>query len=221
MGAALCEFRAVAAPAYQRGDLCLWRKRADLTTLAIEDPAHQFGVTGGAAVFRATSSPCHGAGAAGARGYPDLLDDDWLWGGSLEKIEVTVRHGTRNVTDADAPFSQMPAVGEFLPHDESASITEYVLSLFGRDRDAAMAKTGSQFFADNCVACHGDDGTGDRMQGAPDLTDAIWLYGGDREVIAETIDEARFGVMSGWSPRLSDAEVKAVTLYVYQPGGGE
>lgn len=194
---------------------------ADLSTLPLDDPAHQFGVSGGAAVFRAHCSQCHGAGAAGATGYPNLLDDDWLWGGTLQDIEATVRHGIRNDTDPEARFSQMPAFGEFLSRDEIAATTEYVLELAGQPHDAAMAGAGAQVFADNCTACHAEDGSGDRMQGAPDLTDAIWLYGGSREAIAETIDKARFGVMPAWSPRLSEAEIKAVTLYVHQLGGGE
>ncbi|TRW99556.1 cytochrome-c oxidase, cbb3-type subunit III [Paracoccus sp. M683] len=194
---------------------------ADLATLAVDDPAHQFGVAGGAAVFRANCSQCHGAGAAGAKGYPNLLDDDWLWGGTLDDVEYTVRHGIRNDADPDARFSQMPAFGELLSREEIADTTEHVLALSGQDHDAAMAGRGQQVFADNCAVCHADDGTGDPAQGAPDLTDAIWLYGGAREVVAETIEKARFGVMPAWGPRLTEAEIKAVTLYVHQLGGGE
>ncbi|AUH63393.1 cytochrome-c oxidase, cbb3-type subunit III [Paracoccus zhejiangensis] len=194
---------------------------ADLAALPVDDPAYQFGVSGGAAVFRANCSQCHGAGAAGGVGYPNLLDDSWLWGGTLDDIEYTVRHGIRNDIDADARFSQMPAFGEMLTKPEIAEIAEHVLALSGQDHDAAKAEAGATLFADNCASCHGETGTGDREQGAPDLTDAIWLYSGTREAVTETITNARFGVMPAWGPRLSDAEIKAVTLYVHQLGGGE
>ncbi|WP_299841236.1 cytochrome-c oxidase, cbb3-type subunit III [uncultured Paracoccus sp.] len=194
---------------------------ADLATLPVDDPAYQFGVSGGAAVFRANCSQCHGAGAAGGVGYPNLLDDSWLWGGTLDDIEYTVRHGIRNEIDADARFSQMPAFGEMLSKPEIAEIAEHVLALSGQEHDAAKAEAGATLFADNCASCHGEAGTGDREQGAPDLTDAIWLYSGTREAVTETITNARFGVMPAWGPRLSDAEIKAVTLYVHQLGGGE
>lgn len=194
---------------------------ADLSTLAIDDPAHQFGVAGGAAVFRANCSQCHGAGAAGAKGYPNLLDDDWLWGGDLESIELTVTHGIRNDSDPDAHWSEMPAFGEFLSNEEIVSTAEYVLSLSGAEHDSFAAGVGASLYEENCASCHMEDGTGDRSQGAPNLTDAIWLYGGDKETLVETITNARFGVMPAWGARLSAADVKAVTLYVHQLGGGE
>jgi len=196
---------------------------ADLTTLPQSDPAHQFGVAGGAAVFRANCSQCHGSGAAGvqAAGYPNLLDDAWLWGGSLEAIEYTVRHGIRNEQDFDARWSEMPAYEEVFTEDEIAATAEYVLSLSGNEHDAALATFGAEIFAGDCSSCHGDAGLGDPELGAPNLTDAIWLYGSSRDTIIETITYSRFGVMPSWGLRLSDAEVKAVTLYVHQLGGGE
>ncbi len=194
---------------------------ADLSTLAVTDPTHQFGVAGGAAVFRANCSQCHGAGAAGAVGYPNLLDDAWLWGGSLEAIEYTVRHGIRNETDFDARWSEMPAFDEVLSEEEIAATAEYVVSLSGVDHDAALASAGAEIFALECSSCHGDNAMGDPELGAPNLADAIWLYGGSRDTVIETIKYARFGVMPPWGQRLSDAEVKAVTLYVHQLGGGE
>jgi len=196
---------------------------ADLTTLPQSDPAHQFGVAGGAAVFRANCSQCHGSGAAGvqAAGYPNLLDDAWLWGGSLEAIEYTVRHGIRNEQDFDARWSEMPAYEEVFTEDEIAATAEYVLSLSGNEHDAELATVGAEIFTGDCSSCHGDAGLGDPELGAPNLTDAIWLYGSSRDTIIETITYSRFGVMPSWGPRLSDAEVKAVTLYVHQLGGGE
>ncbi|MAC81397.1 MAG: cytochrome-c oxidase, cbb3-type subunit III [Rhodobacteraceae bacterium] len=194
---------------------------ADLNTLDPSSPVYHFGMAGGAAIFRANCSQCHGAGAAGAVGYPNLLDDDWLWGGDLESIAYTVTHGIRNDADGDARYSQMPAFGEMLEKQEIADVVEYVLSLSGQDHDAAMAEQGAVVFEDNCSVCHGADGTGDREQGAPNLTDAIWLYGGDRDTLLHTVTFARFGVMPNWGARLSEAEIKAVALYVHGLGGGE
>jgi len=194
---------------------------ADLATLPVDDPAYTYGVSGGASVFAAHCSQCHGSGAAGAVGYPNLLDDDWLWGGTLDEIEYTVRHGIRNETDFDARWSEMPAFEELLSKDEVAQTTEYVLSISGQEHDSELAALGATTYLDNCAACHGDNGEGIRDLGAPKLNDAIWLYGGSREAITYTINNARFGVMPAWGQRLDEDEVKAVTLYLHQLGGGE
>ena len=194
---------------------------ADLTTLEPGNPVHDYAIAGGAAVFRSHCSQCHGSGAAGAVGYPNLLDDDWLWGGSVDAIEATVRHGIRNQTDDDARWSEMPAFGEILEEEEILATAQYVLSLSGNATDAAMAAQGEELYVDNCAACHGDAGEGMIDQGAPRLADAIWLYGGDLNAVVETITNARFGVMPAWGQRLSEADVKAVALYVHQLGGGE
>ena len=100
-------------------------------------------------------------------------------------------------------------------------VVNHVLKISGQEADAALAAQGATVFAENCVACHGEDGTGDRAQGAPNLTDAIWLYGGDAASIKETVTNARFGVMPAWSGRLSEAQVKSVAFYVHSLGGGE
>ncbi|WP_415402263.1 cytochrome-c oxidase, cbb3-type subunit III [Tateyamaria sp. SN3-11] len=194
---------------------------ADLATLAPDDPAHRYGVAGGASVFLAHCSQCHGSGAAGAVGYPNLLDDDWLWGGDLDSIEYTVRHGIRNEADPDARWSEMPAFGEIFEDEEIAATVEYVLSISGQDHDATLAEQGAVLFEEQCTACHGDAGEGIRDLGAPQLSDAIWLYGGDRETLTQTITYSRFGVMPPWGQRLDEAEIKAVTLYLHQLGGGE
>lgn len=211
----------IAAVDAQNAEVSAVLASADLATLSREDPAYHYGVSGGAAVFRAHCSQCHGSGAAGAVGYPNLLDDDWLWGGSLEAIEYTVRHGIRNEQDPDAHYSEMPAYKDIFSNEETAATVEYVLALSGQDHDAALAASAADLFADNCAACHGDAGMGDSDLGAPNLTDAIWLYGGDREALTETVRYARFGVMPAMGQRLDEAEVKAVTLYLHQLGGGE
>ena len=195
---------------------------ANLADVTPGTPIHDYAIAGGAAVFRSHCSQCHGSGAAGAVGYPNLLDDAWLWGGALEEIVATVRHGIRNDTDPDARWSQMPAFGEILEEEEIAAAANYVMALSGRTApDPALAEQGATLFAENCASCHGENGMGDREQGAPNLTDAIWLYGGDMETLVETITYSRFGVMPAWGQRLSEADVKAVALYVHQLGGGE
>jgi len=147
--------------------------------------------------------------------------DDWLWGGSMDDIAYTVRHGIRNETDADARYSEMPAFGEILEDEDITWVVEYITSLSQPEFDATLADLGAAVFADNCASCHGENAAGDREQGAPDLTDAIWLYGGDRETLTETITTSRFGVMPAWGPRLSEADVQAVSTYVHALGGGE
>jgi len=193
---------------------------ADLTTMSADTELQSYAVNAGGAVFRTNCSQCHGSGAGGAKGYPNLLDDDWLWGGDIEAIAYTIRHGVRNETD-DAHYSEMPAFGEFMEEGEIGQVVHHVLSLTGQEHDAGLAATGAGLFEENCASCHMEDGSGDREQGAPNLTDAIWLYGGDVETITATITNSRFGVMPAWGPRLSDAQVNAVAAYVHQLGGGE
>ena len=192
-----------------------------LARLEENEELYRYAVSSGAAVFRNNCSQCHGSGAAGAKGYPNLLDDDWLWGGDHASIAYTVRHGIRNEADPDARYSEMPAFGEILAKEEIASVVEQVLALSGADHDAALAEAGAEVFANNCAACHGDAGTGNRDLGAPNLTDAIWLYGGDRETLTQTVTYSRFGVMPPWGGRLTEAQVRAVAAYVHQLGGGE
>ena len=189
----------------------------DLAAFEPQSDLHRYAVARGSSVFRAQCSQCHGSGAAGAKGYPNLLDNDWLWGGNLENIAHSVRHGIRNETDPDARWSQMPAFKDVLEPQEIESIADFVLTL----PDAAPTGSGAMLYADNCASCHGDQGTGDRDQGAPNLTDAIWLFGGEKADLVETITNARFGVMPAWGQRLSEADVRAVSAYVHALGGGE
>jgi cytochrome c oxidase cbb3-type subunit 3 len=198
---------------------------ADLATIGNDPALVSFAQGAGAAVFKTNCAQCHGAGAAGVQslGYPNLLDDDWLWGGTMEDIHLTVTHGIRNTTDPDARYSEMPKFGAdaLLEPAQIGQVAEYVLKLSGQDHDAAAAVQGMTVFTDNCAACHMEDGTGDRTQGAPNLVDAVWLYGNSREAITESVFYARFGVMPDWSQRLSEDEIRAVSFYVHSLGGGE
>lgn len=194
---------------------------ANLAELSQSDDLHRYAAARGAAVFRAQCSQCHGAGAAGAVGYPNLLDDGWLWGGDIDSITYSVRHGIRNNADQDARYSEMPAFGEIFDDHEIDAVVEYVTSKSFPEFDAALAAQGAPLFAENCAACHGAAGLGNRDLGAPNLADAIWLYGGHREALEHTVRYARFGVMPAWGQRLSEADVRAVSVYVHALGGGE
>ena len=217
----------IAAVDAANADLVTALASADLTTLAANPDLHQFAINAGAAIFRSDCSQCHGAGAAGTKGYPNLLDNDWLWGGAITDIAYTVTNGVRNQQSPDARLTEMPVFGEILAPEEIDALTQQVLALSGQDHDAALAQTGVQLFADNCVACHGEKAEGNRELGAPALTDAIWLYGSDADAIRYSITYSRNGVMPAWSTQwrgasgLDPAEINAVAAYVHQLGGGE
>ena len=195
--------------------------KIDLAALPADPDLQRFAVANGAAVFRNHCSQCHGSGAAGAVGYPNLLDDDWLWGGTIEQIAYTIAHGIRNDTDDDAFYSEMPAYGEILEQQDIEGAVQYVLKLSGQEHDAGLATAGAAVFEEECAACHGEAGLGDSELGAPNLADAIWLYGGDADAVRHTITNARFGVMPAWGQRLSTSDVNAVAAYVHGLGGGE
>jgi cytochrome c oxidase cbb3-type subunit 3 len=198
---------------------------ADLETVTQDPELLSFANNAGAAVFRSHCSQCHGSGAAGvsAKGYPNLLDDDWIWGGDMTNIHYTVTHGIRNTTDPDARLSEMPAFGrdEILEPAQIDAVVQHVLAISGQEHDAAMAADGAVVFEENCAACHGEAGEGNRDLGAPTLTDAIWLYGGDKDAITYTVVNARAGVMPNWNTRLSEADIRSVAIYVHGLGGGE
>lgn len=178
-----------------------------------------FAIAGGRAIFADNCAPCHGSGGAGVVGYPNLADDDWLWGGDLATIATTIRFGIRSGHD-EARQSDMPRFGadELLTPKEIDDVAEYVLSLSGQGTATAA---GSKIFADNCAACHGEQGQGMQELGAPALNDAIWLYGGNKEKVVETITNARRGVMPAWIDRLDGSAIKMLAVYVHGLGGGE
>jgi len=193
-----------------------------LTAIAGDAEVGSFAFNGGKAVFLTYCSQCHGSGANGATGFPSLIDDDWLWGGSIEEIYQTISNGIRYDANPDTRFSQMPAFGEFLSNAEIGTLVSYVGSLSDiNGAGPAQRAAGEDLFLSNCAACHADNGTGDRFQGAPDLTDAIWLYGSGVATLTETITNARFGVMPAWSGRLSESQIRQASVYIHSLGGGE
>ena len=180
-------------------------------------------IEGGRAAFRVNCVQCHGAGAAGAKGYPNLNDDDWLWGGDLKAIHYTIANGIRNPDVAATRQSMMPAFGRdgVLQPAQIDQVVAYVRTISRQQPASRRSAAGAQVFAQNCASCHGPEGKGGRQVGAPNLTDAIWLYGGDEATIRETVTNGRGGVMPHWAGRLDPATVKMLAAYVHSLGGGE
>ncbi len=180
-------------------------------------------LAGGRAAFGDNCAPCHGSGAQGFVGYPNLNDDDWIWGGTLEDIHVTLKHGIRWEADDDTRFNAMPRylADGILTRDQVNDVTDYVLTLSGTAEITDAATRGSEIFARECTTCHMEGGIGNRELGAPNLADAIWLYGGDRASVYESIANSRAGQMPAWGDRLDPVTVKQLALYVHSLGGGE
>ncbi|OCJ08006.1 cytochrome c oxidase, cbb3-type subunit III [Rhizobium sp. AC44/96] len=186
------------------------------------DPAlREFAIAGGASAFKVNCAPCHGSGATGGAGFPNLNDDDWLWGGDLDSIQKTIAHGIRYDADADTHVSEMPAFGEILDSTQTAQVAAYVWSLTNTPSDAARAVAGKQIFLDNCAACHGEDAKGKADMGAPNLADAIWLKGSGEDAIIRQVSAPKHGVMPAWAGRLGEPVVKELTVFVHSLGGGQ
>lgn len=196
--------------------------KASLAEIVASPKLLEFALAEGKSVFGDNCAPCHGTGAEGARGYPNLNDDDWLWGGTLTDIQHTITVGVRS-TSSDTRQSQMPAFGRdgILKPREIADLTEYVVYLSHRSADAKAVVRAVKLFADNCAVCHGPDGKGTRILGAPNLTDAVWLYGPARADIRGQIENGRGGVMPTWGGRLQPETIKSLAVYVHSLGGGE
>jgi cytochrome c oxidase cbb3-type subunit 3 len=210
------------AHAYRRGGTGRDQPHRQPGSLQLRDPGR-----GGDLRHVVLAVPRVRCGRRSGLGYPNLLDDDWLWGGTIEDIHMTISHGIRNEDDMNARYSEMTAFEGILTDDEIGAVVQYVRNISGQEHDGAMVELGGQVFYDNCASCHMDEGTGDQFLGAPNLTDAIWLYGGSEEAIEYTVRNARFGVMPPWSAdasdagRLSEAEVRSVAVYVHSLGGGQ
>lgn len=175
-------------------------------------------IAGGRAAFKVNCVQCHGAGAAGSAGYPNLNDDDWLWGGDLKAIEYSITHGVRQPGGDQTRASLMPAFQGILTPQQTGQVADHVLSLTGKARGNAA---GAQLFADNCAVCHGPAGKGDRAFGAPNLADAIWLYGSTKADVVRQVTGPRHGVMPAWDGRLDPVTIKMLAAYVHSLGGGE
>lgn len=206
------------------------KRRAPVTAALASLPVEQLvqnpkllqaAVEGGRAAFKVHCVQCHGSGAAGSAGYPNLNDDDWLWGGDISAIHYSITHGIRNPDHPETRLSQMPAFAGVLTAAEIESVVAYVRMISGQNTPSAASARGASLFATNCSVCHGPDGKGGREFGAPNLTDAIWLYGGDAAAIRTTISKSRYGVMPRWGNRLDPVTIKMLASFVHSLGGGE
>lgn len=206
----------------RRGEMMRKIQNASLTDIEADPALRQFAIAGGAAAFKENCAACHGTGAQGLAGYPNLNDDDWLWGGSLDAIHQTLLVGIRS-SHPETRMAAMPNFGadELLTPGQISDVVDYVLSLPTGKITTAAQQRGSSVFADQCVSCHGLGGVGNREMGGPALNDAIWLYGSDRDSITAQVVRARQGVMPTWADRLPEATIKALAVYVHTLGGGE
>ncbi len=214
---------AVAALDAQRADATRRLLTApDMQAIENDPDLQAFALAAGESLFGDNCATCHGAGGQGFKGYPNLNDDSWLWGGRLEDIRQTVRFGIRSGHE-NAHLSIMQAFGSggLLPRETVDDLVHYVRGLSGQEHDAAAAARAAPVFQAQCAQCHGAEGKGDQSQGAPDLTDPIWLYGGDAATIRETLWNGRAGVMPAWEGRLAEEEILALAVYVHSLGGGE
>ncbi|MBI1774019.1 MAG: cytochrome-c oxidase, cbb3-type subunit III [Proteobacteria bacterium] len=213
----------IAAAAERRAPMLGRIRTTDLQKIRADADLLNLSLAGGRVAFAENCVPCHQAGGAGTKGFPNLADDIWIWGGSPEEIHRTVAYGVRNA-NSESHQSQMPRFGldKILSAAEIDDATDFVLSLSRAGNvPADKIQRGNKLFADNCAACHGDKGTGNKELGAPNLTAGIWLYGGDKASIAETISTGRGGSMPAWSERLDPAIVKMLAIYVHALGGGQ
>ncbi len=183
-----------------------------------------FALAAGESAFGDNCSTCHGRGAQGFVGYPNLNDDVWLWGGSFEDIRHTLHVGIRWEENRETRFSQMPAYGQdgLLSRDEISAVTDYVMAMADMiEPTEAGQSQGAEIYELQCSACHGLEGLGDQTIGAPNLTDRVWLYGSEEAQIETTIWRGPYGVMPAWEDRLGEQTITALSAYVYLLGGGE
>jgi cytochrome c oxidase cbb3-type subunit 3 len=214
----------VAAAQARNAPMMARLREATPAQIAADPELRAFATAGGRVAFANNCAGCHGAGGQGAvGGFPSLADDDWIWGGSLEAIQHTIRHGIRANESDDQRQSIMPRFGAdgLLTRAQIDDVAEHVLSLTNRATDQAAAARGAVLFAENCVACHGERGEGNREVGALRLNDQVWLYGGSKRDIVASITSPRMGVMPAWQGRLDPAMVNMLTVYVHSLGGGE
>jgi cytochrome c oxidase cbb3-type subunit 3 len=213
---------ALDAAARQRAPMVERIRAASLDQIRQTPDLLNFSIAGGKAMFADNCAPCHGAGGAGSKGFPNLADDDWIWGGNTAAIHDSIAYGVRN-TNEKSRQSQMPRFGTdgLLTPAQISDLTELVLALAARPHDAGAAGRARTTYAEQCASCHGAGGEGNAEFGAPRLTDGIWLYGGYRTEILRSIQTGRGGAMPAWSERLDAATIKMLTIYVHALGGGK
>lgn len=197
-------------------------KNASLQQIESDPKLQAYALAVGQSVFGDNCATCHGTGGAGGKGYPNLRDDVWIWGGTLEDIQHTIAVGVRS-EHPQTRFSQMPAFGRdgIVSADQVNDLTEYVVALSHRPANAAAVGRAAPVYQANCAICHGPEGKGMPAQGAPDLTDADWLYGSARADIKGQIWNGRGGVMPTWEHRFDPETIKALAVYIHANAAGQ
>jgi cytochrome c oxidase cbb3-type subunit 3 len=203
-----------------QGDLVAQVAATPVADILTNEDLARFARAGGKSLFKVYCSQCHGTGATGSTGYPNLNDDEWVWGGSIDQIYATISHGVRSPTDAETHYNIMPEFATMLTPEQIDVVAQQVASLSGIEGGVASAE-GAQLFTENCIACHGETGVGMADLGGPSLNDQIWLYQGTLEALKAQIAAPRHGVMPAWTPRLGDTAVKELAVYVHGLGGGQ
>ena len=214
----------VAAGQAVRMEAAVGLEKASLAEIENDPKLLELALARGKAAFGDNCAPCHGAGGQGQKGYPNLTAGRWLWGGTLEQIQTTITHGARFASDSDTHVSAMPAFGKdgILKAEQIRQVVNYVRTLDKLEPEAGVdVEAGKKIFADNCAACHGDDGKGNVEMGAPNLTTKVWLYGNDTKDLMYTVTNARNSVMPAWGGRLDPVTIKSLALYVHSLGGGQ
>ena len=179
---------------------------------------YAFAIAGGKSAFKDNCATCHGSGGAGAKGYPNLNDDDWIWGGSHADIYETLRVGIRS-SHPETRDSLMPAFEGILPKADIANVASYVLALSSGEDESHPGYT---IYQEHCTVCHERDGKGRQDIGIPNLVDAIWLKSdGNRAAIMSQIKNPKHGMMPHWDERLDEDTMRQLTIYVHSLGGGE
>jgi cytochrome c oxidase cbb3-type subunit 3 len=193
-----------------------------VSEIIANEELERFARAGGESAFKVYCSQCHGTGAEGAAGYPNLNDDEWLWGGTVDQIYTTIAHGVRSTADDETHLNEMPRFGldRLLTAQEIDTVARQVASFTAIEGLSGTAP-GAQLFADNCAGCHGAKGEGIPELGGPSLNDAIWLYGGTLADIKAQINRPRHGTMPAWLGRLGNVTVKQLAVYVHGLGGGQ
>jgi cytochrome c oxidase cbb3-type subunit 3 len=214
----------VAAIKAQRAETEAGLANASLAQIEGDKKLLSLAIAHGKAAFGENCAPCHGSGGQGGKGYRNLTNEDWLWGGHLDQVSYTITHGIRAYQDADTRTSAMPAFGKdgILKPEEIKQVASYVRTLSKLEPEPGVdVAAGKKLFADNCAACHGDDGKGNIDMGSANLTDGLQLYGGDFKDLIYTITNARNSTMPAWGARLDPVTIKTLAIYVHSLGAGQ
>ena len=213
----------VAAGQAARAQMAAGLEKASVDQIAADPKLLEIALAEGKAAFGDNCTPCHGSGGQGQKGYPNLTAGRWLWGGTLDQIDTTITHGIR-ADDPDTHTSAMPAFGKdgILKPEQIREVVSYVRTLSGLELEQGVdVAAGKTIFADNCAACHGEDGKGNIDMGAPNLTTKVWLYGSDIKDLTYTVTYARNSTMPAWGSRLDPVAIKSLAVYVHSLGGGK